>query len=318
MLGEIIALLANLTFVISNAMFRKTEKSTSPSFINMFRTGIGMITFLIISLIIGLFQLIFLLPWTLWLILIISFVFGQVIGDTFYFTAQKDLGTTKALAVSMTFPFFTFILEIIFLGRTIEFLLIPSALLITIGVLIIAKFKIKVKNKDDNENITSPIINSNEIKIDSRWKSLKSTIYGLGASIGWAFSVVLIDYGTNQIDEMLSTGSLSSILGNVIRFPFAFLLLLILVKYSKKIDYEVKTRKTWIWLTIASIIGTSLGVYFFTEGTRLAGASVMALIASANPLFALPISYLLNREKITLKGFIGVIFTILGIILILI
>lgn len=312
------AILANLTFVVSNAMFRKTEKSTSPPFINMFRTGIGMFTFIIISVIFGIFSLIFLLPWTLWLVLIVSFIFGQVIGDTSYFMAQKDLGTTKALAVSMTFPFFTFILDVIFLRRIFNIILIPSAILISIGVLLISKFKVKTYPQDSQEVNQNRIKQKEEIEIrSSSTKNLKPALYGLIASIGWSISVVLIDYGSNQINLILSTGSISSIIANVIRFPFAFLILLFLTKFSNRSNYEIKTRNTWIWLIIASIIGTSLGVYFFTEAARIAGASVLALISSANPLFSLPVSYGLNREKLTSKGFIGVILTIIGVILIL-
>ncbi|MBD3211662.1 MAG: EamA family transporter, partial [Candidatus Lokiarchaeota archaeon] len=135
MIGVIIAVLSNLAFVSSNAMFRKVEDDVSPIFINMFRTGVGLITFIISSLILGIFNTIFSLPWTLWIILIISFVFGQVIGDTFYFKSQKQLGTTKALAISMTFPFFTFILDLLFLERPFEIFLIPSAILISLGIL---------------------------------------------------------------------------------------------------------------------------------------------------------------------------------------
>ncbi|MHA2122012.1 MAG: EamA family transporter, partial [Promethearchaeota archaeon] len=77
MLGEIIAILAVLTFAGSNVIFRKTEHEASPIFINLFRTGVGTITFFLIALIIGKFNLIFIIPWDLWGILILSFIFGQ-------------------------------------------------------------------------------------------------------------------------------------------------------------------------------------------------------------------------------------------------
>ena len=76
------------------------------------------------------------------MLLIFSFVFGQVIGDTAYFTAQKKLGTTIALAISMTFPLFTFILSLIFLSKPLKLNLIFSLLLIGIGITIIGKSKI--------------------------------------------------------------------------------------------------------------------------------------------------------------------------------
>lgn len=315
MIGVLIAILANLSFVGSNAMFRRVEQDVSPTFINMFRTAIGLITFLLLSLILGIFHTIFLLPWTLWLILIISFVFGQVIGDTFYFKSQKELGTTKALAVSMTFPFFTFILDLLFLERPIDILLIPSAILISIGIIIISRYKIDIELIQYDSSIED--IKKNKKSSESSKKNkIIPTFFAVLASLGWAIGLVMIDYATNEVNRILLNENLSSVIGNVIRFPFALLLLSLIVK-KEQIHNDLHKKNTWFWLISASIIGTSIGVYFFTEAARIAGASVMSLIASANPLFALPISYLLNREKITIKGFIGVILTILGVVLIL-
>ena len=48
MAGELTAILAILTFVVSNVIFRKTEHEASPAYINFFRTGIGTLTFFII------------------------------------------------------------------------------------------------------------------------------------------------------------------------------------------------------------------------------------------------------------------------------
>ncbi|TXT65613.1 MAG: EamA-like transporter family protein [Promethearchaeota archaeon] len=314
MIGVIIAVLANLAFVSSNAMFRKVEDDVSPIFINMFRTGVGLITFIIFSLILGIFNTIFSLPWTLWIILIISFVFGQVIGDTFYFKSQKQLGTTKALAISMTFPFFTFILDLLFLERPFEIFLIPSAILISIGILIISKYKIDLNINEKELRVKKKIKN---FKHDSKNFKIIPSLFAIFASLGWALGLIMIDYATNEINRILFNENLSSVVGNVIRFPFALALLSIMVK-KEKTDNNLEKKSTWLWLISASIIGTSMGVYFFTEAARIAGASVMSLIASANPLFALPISYMLNKEKISKKGFIGVMLTIIGVILIII
>ena len=81
MTGELIAILAVLTFVISNVLFRKTESDASPTFINFFRTAIGTLTFIVLAVVFGIFTYIFLLPWYLWIITFLSFLFGQVIGD---------------------------------------------------------------------------------------------------------------------------------------------------------------------------------------------------------------------------------------------
>ncbi len=318
MTGELIAILAVLTFVVSNVLFRKTERYASPVFINFFRTAIGTLTFIVLAVILGIFTYIFLLPWNLWVITFLSFLFGQVIGDTAYFKAQKELGTTLALAISMTFPIFTVILSLIFLNRAFESKIILSIVLIGLGIIVIGKSKMKAENKNPLDSEIHP-------QKLSYHTSFIPIVYALIASLGWAIGLVIIDYVTNQIDQILVTNGISSIISNVIRFPFALLILLLMVwrennfGNSKQNIYSFrKPSKTWFILLIASIIGTSLGAYLYTEAAHTAGAIVMSLLASASPLFSLPLTYWLNKEKITKYGFLGVLTTILGVIVVII
>jgi len=325
MAGELTAIIAVLCFVGSNVLFRKTEHQASPLFINLVRTAIGTITFFLSALVLNILGQILLLPWELWLILCISFVFGQVIADTSYFKAQKELGTTIAMAVSMTFPLFTFILSLIFLNRPFDLNVIISFILVSIGIIIIGKSKLT------SENNTLSRERNQKTLFKQKWREFfsKNTIkaigFGLIASLGWAIGLVIIDYATNEIDRILQINELSSIIGNVIRFPFALFILgsLVLRESYLRDKIEVpsnqkRSSKTWGILILASIIGTSIGVYVYTEAARTAGATLMALITSASPLFSLPLTYWLNKEKITKFGFLGVIFTIVGVVVILI
>ncbi|MFX1502229.1 MAG: DMT family transporter [Promethearchaeota archaeon] len=324
MFGELIAISAVLTFVGSNVLFRKTEKEVSPTLINFFRTGIGTLTFLLIIILLNKFNLILIIPWELWLLLILSFVFGQVIADTAYFTAQKELGTTVALAISMTFPLFTFILSMIFLKQSFEMNLLLSLIFIGIGIIIIGKSK----NKSDSSIVEEDLTLRRSIKNGYRKvfnkDFMKALAFCLTAALGWAIGAVIIDYATNKIDQIINVEELSSIVGNVIRFPFALSLLglMVLREYNlkKKENKSLKQRmslNSWIYLLVASIIGTSLGAYLYTEAVHIAGANVVSLIASASPLFALPLTYFINKEKITKWGFLGVVLTILGVLIIL-
>jgi len=318
MTGELLAILAVLTFVVSNVFFRKTEQNATPVFINFFRTAIGTLTFFVLAFVLGIFTYIFLLPWDLWILTFLSFLFGQVIGDTAYFKAQKEIGTTLALAISMTFPLFTVILSLIFLNHAFDFKIILSLILIGSGIIVIGKSKIysEKKNSENSE------IHTKKLK---PFRLFKPIIYALIASLGWAIGLVIIDYVTNLIDLILITDGISSIISNVIRFPFALVILFSMVWRenrfgdSKQNEHSFKKpSQTWLILLIASIIGTSIGAYLYTEAAHTAGAVVMSLIASASPLFSLPLTYWLNKEKITKYGFLGVLSTILGVIVVII
>ena len=325
MLGEFISILAVLTFVGSNVIFRQTEHEVSPIFINFFRTLIGTLTFVIIILLVNQFNIIFIIPRELWLLLILSFIFGQVMGDTAYFTAQKELGTTIALAISMTFPLFTFILSLIFLDRAFNLNLILALTLIGIGITIIGKSKINSGSL--NHEKISPSERDTRIRFDetSRKGILKAIGFCVIASLGWAIGAVIVELATTQITKIIHTRELSSLIANVIRFPFATLILGSMLlqenKVKKGIDHlqsNKKSSRTWVLLITASILGTSLGAYLYTEAIHLATADVMALVASASPLFALPLTYFVNKEKISKYGFIGVILTIGGVVVTLI
>lgn len=325
MLGEIIAILAVLTFVGSSVLFRKTEHEASPTFINFIRTAIGTLTFILLAIFLNRFNLIFQIPWELWLILILSFVFGQVIGDTAYFSAQKELGSTIALAISMTFPLFTFILSLIFLDRSFKLNLLLSLLLIGVGITVIGRSKTRSEKTDEIENTLEQQSSKMRFREKFNIKIVKSIIYCLIAAIGWAIGAVIIEVATIRIDQIINAEELSSIIGNVIRFPFALLILSSMVlrenylkKENTKSAGQNKSLRSWGLLIVGSIIGTSLGSYLYTESIHLATADVVALIASAAPLFALPLTYLINKETITKYGFVGVMLTILGVVLILI
>jgi len=325
MLGELIAILAVLTFVGSNVIFRKTEREVSPAFINFFRTGIGTLTFILVILLLNQLNLIFIIPWELWFLLILSFIFGQVIGDTAYFTAQKQLGTTLTLAISMTFPLFTFILSLIFLKSPFKLNLILSLILIGFGITIIGNSKIKSENSKQEKNITLNSSIKNRFQDIFRKDVIKAIGFCFIASLGWAVGAVILEFAIAQIDQIIHIEELSSIVGNVIRFPFALLILgsmvlreNYLIKNNEILHNKKKSLRTWILLIVASIIGTSLGAYLYTESVHIAGANIVSLIASASPLFALPLTYLVNKEKISKFGFIGVMLTIVGVVVILI
>ena len=323
--GEILAILATLTFVLSNILFRKTEHEASPIFINTFRTLLGVFSFILIAWVSGVLHLIFHLSWQIWLILILSFVFGQVIGDTSYFMAQKTLGTTKAMAISMIYPIFSFVLSIIFLDEIFQWVIVVSFLFILTGVLIIAQSQIQqnhqyLQNQQKEQNqLNLP----QDEKIEDRGTGgvKKSRIVGaiafaLLASLGWAAGLVIIDYATNEIETQLHIGAMSSVIGNVIRFPAAFFILSIMLYSTEKRPAKKVSKTSYLWLLAGALIGTTLGAYLYTEAARVAGATIMSLIASASPLFSVPLAYIINREKITFKAILGITSIIIGVIII--
>ena len=334
MAGEIIAVSSILCFVISNVMIRKVESVASPAQINAVRTTTGAITFVIAALILNVFREMFTFSSNIWILLLVSILFAQVIGDTAYFIAQELLGTTKALAISMTFPLITFLLSALILHTKIYYWFYISAILIISGVLLIAKsqeqtFEIQEQNLEEkitpenevNEKTDNQTNFRNRIKSiieKPKFKLWFSIAIGFVASISWAFGIVYTDKVLNTISDLLGTEANSSLIGNAARFPFAALVLILFAWRTPKYKIKNWKKKHWGWLLIAALLGTSAGAFLFAEGTRVAGAPLMSLIAASSPLFALPISWVINKEKINAIGLLGILLTISGVVLVLV
>jgi drug/metabolite transporter (DMT)-like permease len=240
-------------------------------------------------------------------------VFGQIIGDTVYFETQRQLGTTIALTISMTFPVFTLIFSFIFLKAPIKPVFFLSLFLIASGVIIIQKFQF-------NEQISI----SKAFNIISESKTNRigiAVLLGFIAAISWALGIVFTEYALNQVASLFNKAGSTSLIANAIRFPFASFVLIFMSynRENKTFNFSRSwSGNTWKWLIIGAVLGTSIGAFLYAEAILIAGAAFVSILWTASPLFALPISWVLNREKINKKGVVGVLITTSGVILLLI
>ncbi|MHA1945058.1 MAG: DMT family transporter [Candidatus Hodarchaeales archaeon] len=309
MAGEFLAVAAAITFPLANAMFKKVDNLFTPSQINAIRTSIGAISFVVFILIFNQLRFLNLISTSLLILLLISIFFGQVIGDTAYFIGQESLGTTIALAISGTMPFFTFIISIM-IGKEIPLTLYLSGIIIGAGILLISKSQMSKEGGSKNKN-------------GSKYFLMVITL--LIASISWAIAIVLTDIGFNELSTFLPQGEQTSFLGNAIRLPFAAIILCVMAWKSKSVNrpnshigYDnPSSGKVLMILLGASLIGTSLGILLYSEAAQQAGAAFTSLMLTASPLFSIPISWLINREKITLLELMGLILILSGVILVL-
>jgi len=319
MLGEILTIINNITLALSFVLNRKIEDKASPIFQNMVRNLIPTIIFGLICISSGFIVQIYSIPWWLYLYLIVGVTFLTIIGDTTYLQSQKYIGSTKAISITTTTPFFTILFSIIFLERPISISLILSGFLIGIGVLISNRQLYLKKQQTEKEIIeeNSKLVNSSKSQVETH-NILKGVILALFTAIMWSLGFVFTDYSFNKVNEILGENLLSTILALLISLGFAALVLGIFTGVGEIKHPQPKSSKTWKILIIAGLIGNFIGGITYGEGIRLAGAPFMSLITIALPLFTLPFSYLINKEKISKFGLIGLFFTMIGVLVVLI
>jgi DME family drug/metabolite transporter len=321
MYGEIFAILTTVSFALSFVLSRKIEKEATPIFQSAIRSLIGFVVFFIICLFSGFLSNLIMLPIFVILVLGLSILFTVIIGDTSYLQSQKVLGPAKALAITNTTPFFTILFATLFLNRIFTFQMIISGILIGIGVVIIAKQKVTISNQETQFNIKS--LSNDEKNKHCKFKliaipiRIKGLIWASIAAISWAIGLALSDYSISQVNQILGTNILSTILALMVRFLFAAVILNTIAFIEERHTPTPRNRNTWKILIISAILSYVLGSIFFGEAVHIVGASFMSLISTALPLFTIPFSYIINKEKLTKRGFLGVILTIIGVVIIL-
>ena len=142
-------------------------------------------------------------------------------------------------------------------------------------------------------------------------------LLGIFVSISLAIGMSLSEYSIGQTNQILGLGILSTMLAMVLRFFFALIVLSSVVIIKKEHRVISKSRSSWVVLIISGILSYTFGSILFGEAVHIVGASFMSLMSAAMPLFTIPFSYIINKEKLSGKGFLGVSITFLGILLIL-
>jgi len=248
----------------------------------------------------------------------------------------------------MTFPIFTIIISSI-MGEVIPVYFYGAMCMIVVGVIVIGIGKNRSLNKTnlqeavneseipiENEGVISEkiavpvendeidqskeVIKANIGIVDSKQKSKKYLLLAIGialfAAISWSVGIVLTNKAITDVAIFIGDGQYSSLLGNVVRFPIAASILSAMSIGDKKTKIKTWGKMTWLMLFIGAIIGTSIGAYLYTEAIFLVNASFVSIVGSSSPLFAIPISWLFNREKVTLMSFIGILLTVGGVVMI--
>ncbi len=311
MYGETLGILTIVAFALGFVMARNIRYQASPIFQNAIRSITSLIVLIIICIFSGFFLVLFQVSAELWLVLIGSILLMVIFGDSLALKSQNYLDPAKTLSITTISPFLTIAFSVFFLNRPLSFNLIISGIFISLGVIIINYKKVKGKEEDrDNQ-----IIEEKDENVSRG--SLIGTIMALLAAVSWSIGIILTDYSMNQINTELNIGIMSTIIGLTIRYLFASLVLGIIALKVERKQSVPRTSHTWSYLLVSALISSALGSILFAESARTAGAVFLSLINTAIPLFTIPFSYLINKEKIKKMELIGILIILMGVLIVL-
>ena len=238
----------------------------------------------------------------------LSGLLGIGLGDTAYFQALPRLGSRRTVLLTqcLTAPFAALI-EFFWLGTKLNLPEIFCVAVILAGVAI-------------------ALAPGDHLKISARdWKIglLASTIGAVGAAFGAvlirkAFAVADAagshpDAGTTGYQRVLGGILIPTIGLLVIKWRSAHAHGGLLEEKTLAVSLE-KWRRIWPWVLANALAGQTLGVTCMQWALHTTQAGIVTAIIATTPIFLLPLTRIIENEKIGMRSLAGALVAVSGVI----
>lgn len=151
---------------------------------------------------------------------------------------------------------------------------------------------------------------------------LKGVLYGIGAGVGQGLGLVLGMMGIKTyiaevpVDKLPKIGPLLPFSANAIRCItglICFTAWLLLKGEGKTFVRSMQDRKGMWTMIIAVISGPLVGVGFSLVAVQYTAAGIASTLMSMSPIVILLPSYYMFHQRLTVKGVIGAVISVIGV-----
>ena len=293
-IGEASALLAALLWTVSSMFWRRLRLSAWT--INLAKNIIGAsllaVHLLLSSWISG--TVVFEASTASISYLGISGIVGVVVGDTLFFRSLQILGPRRALMVATISPLFAVVLGWAVLNEQLMVITLLGIFLTMAGVVAVVADR---KAQGESPNLF-PGQNS------------VGAMLGIGAALCQAIGGILSRIGMQDCSGL--EASFYRVFIAAVVMIIVFFLRGSLVRTLR----VVMTRQNLQLLVPATIIGTWMGIWLSQTAYKYSDAGIAQTLLSTCPLFAVPIVYYVDRQKISLLSLVGSVIAIVGVYLV--
>lgn len=290
LIGSMIGLLGTALYGWSVVVYRSQAREIGPVAASSIKMWVALPLMVLMVILLPGTDSVF-LPLATMAFLAISSILGAVIGDTVYLWSQQRIGVSYAFPIAMSFPIITYFLTIVLLGE-------PPILSRLAGVVIAVLGVILLSNEQNR--------NGKDHDAPRRF-NLWGIAGAVMTSVLYAVGIIVLQIGIEGVDP---------IGGNLVRVFFGSIAFIPLFAVASHQGMARPTGKALARVSIAGFFGMGVGSIFFVTAVASVGATIMSVISSTAPLFAIPVSVLVLKEKLTLLAVVGITATLLGVVLV--
>lgn len=292
-IGEFAALFTSICWSFSAIGFTKSSEEVGSLVTNRVRVLLALVALLLINAVLYGQPVPLQAGITRWTWLGISGVIGLSLGDAFLFQAYREIGPRLGLLLLSLAPIFGAAIAWIFFGQALSLLQTTGIVVTLAGIF----WVVLVRPEEGNENV--------------RRVTGRGILFGILAALGQATGLVFSQQGM--------AGNFSPFAGTLIRMIAAAATLWIVASFQRQAGTTVESmrRQPGVlgWIAFGALLGPVLGVSSSLLAVQHTGIGVASTLMALPPVFMLPISYFVFKERFGWQAIAGTLVAMAGVAL---
>jgi len=302
--GAIAGILGAFCIGLGFTIYKQASDSIDVVGLNYTRAGLGMLFFVLCTILLKKLDIMFALSQRITIFLILSVIFNVLIADTLYFRAQQLIGVSKAFPIVNMNPLLTLFFAHFLIGEPLTERLFMGVVLVLSGVYLVARPKESRSQSDD----TAPLLLPRTL-----WLGL---ILAFTAALSWTFGTICLRVGIQDTDIFVA-GAVRYVAVIICMFPVYAITQQKLgntfQNYSIFRLISPNNRRLLYLIVGGAVLNIMLGGVFFFTSVKELGASRSVAITAISPLFGVGFSALLLGEKVSRITIVGALMTAIGV-----
>jgi drug/metabolite transporter (DMT)-like permease len=292
-IGEIAALFTSFCWSISAVGFSKSTQQVGSQVTNRVRVFLAMLVLILINTVLYREPIPLHAGASRWAWLAVSGIIGLSLGDAFLFQAYREIGPRLGLLLLSLAPVFGATIAWVFFGESLTLVQI-AGIVVTLGGI---SWVIMTRPKEGDEN--------------ARQVTGRGVLFGTLGALGQATGLVFSKQGM--------TGGFSPFAGTLIRMIAAVAALWVVALFQRQAVSTVRTIRrdpaALRWVAFGALFGPVIGVSSSLLAVQYTEIGVASTLMALPPIFMLPISYFLFKERFGWQTVAGTLVAMAGVAL---
>lgn len=292
-MGAAAALLSAALWAATNLLLRRQVLKLGGATANTWRNTFAMLCFAVVFLSLRRPSDLLTIPAGTLGVLLLSVLLSMVIGDILQFTAIRRLGIALAMPIASCYPLLTMVIAALFLGETIRPRAVGGALLVIVGVVLVALPRRPLEAE----------LAQHQALTANHW-----------IGVGLALASALCAAGATTLTRVAIT-DIDLIAANMLRLPFSAAVCAVISVGERRMPPWRVERWRFGPLFLAGLLSMGSGISYL-NAIKLAGAAKTATLNASAPIFGLIGAMIFLGERPTRRNIVGALVAFVGIALV--